>query len=118
MKSKKVKSGKINKNIRNVEISCIDCGTLLSVRLENEIVVDGDGVIAANFPGAVCDDCIDSVLDRVFDPPGLVCIDRLNPIIAKELLLSFTFLLPLADATKFFSTLFPEIAFTRSQNLD
>ncbi|MDD5700639.1 MAG: hypothetical protein PHU23_01200 [Dehalococcoidales bacterium] len=111
MKSKKVKSSKTNKNIRNVEIPCIECGRTLKFHIEDDIVVlEGDGVIAVNFPGAVCHDCIDSVLDKVKDPHGLVCIKNLSPILAQELLLSFTFLLPLSEAVKFFSTLFPEIS--------
>jgi hypothetical protein len=118
MKKNTLKCDKIDKTIRNVKIPCIECGNLLKFRIENEIVLEGNGVMVANFPGAVCQDCIESVLDKVADPPGLVCIKNLSPILAKELLLSFTFLLPLADAIKFFSTLFPEIAFTRSQNLD
>jgi hypothetical protein len=53
--------------------------------------------------------CIDSVLDKVADPPGLVCIKNLNPIMAKELLLNFKFQLPSSQAVKFFASLFPEI---------
>ena len=108
MNSKKVKSGKIDKNVRNVKIPCIDCGKLLNFSIENEIVVEGDGVIAVNFPGAVCRDCIDSVLDKVADPPGLVCIKNLSPILAKELMLNFKFLLSPSQAVKFFVSLFPE----------
>jgi len=108
MKRITLKCNKIGKNIRNVKIPCIECGDLLKFRIENEIVIQGNSVIAVNFPGAVCQDCIESVLYKVADPPGIVCIKNLSPILAKELLLSFTFLLPLADATKFFSTLFPE----------
>ena len=71
-------------------------------------MLEGDGVIAVNFPGAVCQDCIDSVLDKVEDPPGLVCIKNLSPILAQELILNFTFLLPSSQAVKFFASLFPE----------
>ena len=109
MKSEKVKSGKIDKNIRNVQIPCIGCGRLQEFRIENETVVEGEGVIAVNFPGAVCQDCIDSVLDRVADPPGLICFKNLSPILAQELIRGSEFMLPLSDATKFFSTLFPAL---------
>jgi hypothetical protein len=36
-----------------------------------------DSVILINFPGAVCQDCIDSVLNRVPDPPGLMVVFRI-----------------------------------------
>lgn len=108
MKSKKVKSGKINKNARNVKVPCVECGFMLKFSIENEIVVSGDGVIAANFPGAVCQDCIDSVLDKVADPPGLICLKDLNPILAQEIILNFEFLLPSSEVAKFFVTLFQE----------
>ena len=65
-------------------------------------------MIAVNFPGAVCHDCIDSVLDKVEDPPGLVCIKELSPILAREIILNFTFMLPPSQAVKFFVSLFPE----------
>ncbi|MHB8118782.1 MAG: hypothetical protein ACYDHX_08655 [Methanothrix sp.] len=109
MKSQLSKSDKRNKSIRNVKVPCLECGRILKFRIENEIIVAGDGVIAFNFPGAICHDCIDSVLDKVADPSGLVCIKNLSPIMAKELLLSFTFLLPLSEAVKFFVSLFPEL---------
>jgi hypothetical protein len=47
-------------------------------------------------------------LDKVADPPGLVCIHELSPILARELILNFTFLLPLSEVVKFFVSLFPE----------
>jgi hypothetical protein len=108
MKRNTSKSDKIGKNIRNVKIPCIECGDLLKFRIENDIIVDGDGVIAANIPGAVCPDCIDSVLDNVADPPGLCCIKNLSPILAREIILDFTFMLPPSQAVKFFASLFPE----------
>lgn len=108
MKRQKIKSDKINKNVRNVKIPCVDCGRLLNFRIEKDIVLEGDGVIACNIPGAVCDDCINSVLDRVADPPGLTCINLLNPILAQELILNFEFLLPSLQAVGFFLSMFPE----------
>ncbi len=108
MKSKKVKSGKIDKNTRIVKIPCIECGRLLKFRIENETVVESEGVIAVNFPGAVCQDCIDSVLDKVADPPGLVCIKILSQILAGEIIMSFDFLLPPSQAVDFFLSMFPE----------
>jgi len=63
-----------------MKIPCIDCGKLLNFSIENEVVVEGDGMIACNIPGAVCQDCVGSLLDRVSDPPGLVCIKNLSPI--------------------------------------
>ena len=108
MNSKKVKSGKMNKNIRVVKIPCIDCGKLLNFCIEDETVVEGDGVIVANYPGAVCQDCIDSVLDKVADPPGLICLKDLNPTLAQEIILNFEFILPSSEVVVFFVSLFPE----------
>lgn len=108
MTSKLPKDEKIDKIVRNVKIPCVECGKLLNFRTENDIVVSGNGVIASNFPGAICHDCIDSVLEKVADPPGLVCIKNLSPIMAKELLHNFKFLLPTSHAVKFFVSLFPK----------
>ena len=98
----------INKKIRNVEIPCIECKIMLKFRIRNDIVVEGDGVIAVNLPAAICPGCVESLLDRVADPPGLVCIKELSPILAREILQSFTFLLPKSEAIEFFALLFPE----------
>jgi hypothetical protein len=106
MRIKKAKS-KTDKNRRIVNIPCIECGRkLLKFHIENETVIDGEGVIAMNFPGAVCPDCIDAVLGQVADPPGLVCIKNLNPMLAKEFIESFDFLLHPSQAVDFFLTLF------------
>jgi hypothetical protein len=94
-----------------MKIPCVECGRTLVFRIENETVVEGEGVIAVNFPGAVCHDCIDSVLDKVEDPPGLVCIKNLSPILAKELLLNLKFLRYPSQAVKLFVSLFPESGF-------
>jgi hypothetical protein len=80
----------------------------LKFSIKNEIVVEGEGRIVCNIPGAVCPDCIDSVFEKVADPPGLVCIKELSPILARELILNFTFLLSTSQAVKFFVSLFPE----------
>jgi hypothetical protein len=88
-------------------VPCVGgCGNLLKFHIENEIVVEGEGVIAVNFPGAVCQDCINTVLGKEADPPGLICVKRLSPILAREFLLDFDFLLPLSEAVKFFASLF------------
>jgi hypothetical protein len=57
----------------------------------------------------VCPDCIESVLGKVADPPGLIVIDQLSSTMAEELLRNFTFLLPKSGATEFFALLFPEV---------
>jgi len=82
---------------------------MLRFRIVNEVVVGSEGRIVANLPGAVCPDCIEPLLDKVADPPGLICIDRLSPELAQGLLESFTFLLPKSQALEFFKRLFPEI---------
>jgi hypothetical protein len=108
MTSQLLKDDKIDKIVRNVKIPCVECGKMLQFHIENDVVIEGEGRIACNIPGAVCPDCIESVLDKVEDPPGLVCIKKLNPIMAKEFLLNFKFLLPLSEVVKFFISLFPE----------
>jgi hypothetical protein len=64
MKSQLLKDDKIDRIVRNVKIPCVECGSVLKFRIENEIVVEGEGRIVCNIPGAVCHDCIDSVLIR------------------------------------------------------
>jgi len=98
----------VNKKIRNVKISCVECGRIMKFSIRNDIVVKGNGVIAVNFPAAICPDCIDSALSQVSDPPGLICIKELSPILARELLQSFTFLMPKSEAIEFLALLFPE----------
>ena len=88
---------------------CIECGRMLKFRIENEVVVEGEGKIAINVPGAVCEDCVDLLLSRVADPPGLIIFDGLSAIVAREILHSFTFLLPRSEAAKFFASFFPEV---------
>jgi hypothetical protein len=108
MKRNTLESDKKDKTIRNVKVPCIECGDLLNFSVEGETVVEGEGVIAINFPGAVCQDCIGSLLDRVSDPPGLVCINELSPILAEEIIMSFNFLLPPPQAVDFFRSMLPE----------
>ena len=97
-----------NKKIRNAKVPCLECKRILKFGIRNDTVLEGDGVIAVNLPAAICPDCIESLLDRVADPPGLVCIKELSPILAREILQSFTFLLPRSEAVEFFASLFPE----------
>ena len=94
-------------SIDEVRLRCIECGRSLRFRIENGIIVEGEGRIAINFPCVVCEDCMESLLDRVADPPGLVCFEGLSPILAREILKSFTFLLPKSEAIEFFALLFP-----------
>jgi hypothetical protein len=108
MKRQKVKSNKTNKNVRNVKIHCIDCGRILKFIIENGVIVESDGVIACNIPGAICHDCIESVLEKVADPPGLICIKNLDPILAREIIMNFNFLLPPSNAIDLFRSMFPD----------
>jgi len=92
-----------------VLLSCVECNRMLRFRIENGIIVEGEGRIAINVPCVVCEDCLESLLNRVADPPGLVCINRLSPILVREILKSLTFLLPKSEAFSFFASLFPEV---------
>ena len=98
-----------------VLLSCIECGLSLRFRIENGIIVEGEGRIAINVPGAVCEDCVESLLNRVADPPGLVCIEGLSSIMAREIMKSFTFLLPRSEAVRFSEMLFPEIGYGEAE---
>lgn len=94
---------------RSVSIFCFECGSALRFRIENDVIVDGEGRIAINVPAAVCEGCVDSLLQRVGDPPGLIIFDRLSAIVAQELLQSFPLLLPKSDARRFLAALFPAL---------
>lgn len=101
-----MKCNKYNKNSRIVQVPCIECGCPLKFCIENDVVIEGEGVIAVNIPGAVCPACIEPTLSKVSDPPGLVCVRELSSTLT-ELLKDFDFMLPLSDAAKFFDSLFP-----------
>lgn len=108
MTRKLIKSNKINKNVRNVKIACIECGCMLNFSIENDIVIEGDGPIAINIPCAVCENCTGPLLDKVADPPGLICIRELSVVMAREIVRDFSFLLPTSFAVEFFTSLFPD----------
>jgi hypothetical protein len=108
MNRNRLKSDKIDKTIRDVKVKCIECGKSLKFRTKNEIVIEGEGVIAMNFPAAVCQGCINNALDLVADPSGLICVNNLNALLVREFLSNFKFLLPYSEAVKFFVSLFPQ----------
>ena len=95
-----------------VLLSCVECGRSLRFRIENEVVVEGEGRIAINVPCGVCLDCVDLLLSRVADPPGLIIFDGLSAIVARETLKSFSFLRPKSEASRFFEVLL--VSVTRS----
>jgi hypothetical protein len=98
-----------NNNDRSVDIPCVECGRKLRFRIENDVVVESEGRTAINVPCAVCEDCVELLLSRMDDPPGLVIFEGLSAIVAQELLESFPLLLKKSEALKFFTTLFPEL---------
>jgi hypothetical protein len=118
MRKNRLKSDKIDKINRDVEVPCVECGKKLKFHIGNENVIAGEGVIAVNFPAAVCPDCIDAVLSRVADPPGLICLKELNSILTQGFINNFKFVLQLSEAVKFFSSLFPENQFIMPGNGD
>jgi hypothetical protein len=95
-------------NVRIVKIPCIECGHVLKFRIENDIVVASDGPIAINIPCTVCKNCTGSLLDKVADPPGLICVKELSVVMAREIVRDFSFLLPTSYAIEFFASLFPD----------
>jgi hypothetical protein len=95
-------------NVRIVKIPCIECGRVLKIRIENDIVVAGENRISINLPGVICPNCVDSVLEKVADPPGLICVRELSAVMAREIVRDFTFLLPISYSVEFFASLFPE----------
>lgn len=100
-------------NIRIVNMPCIECRRMLKFRIRDDVVVEGEGRIACNVPGAVCPDCMESLLDRVADPPGLLCVEGLSPVMVHELQRRPKFLLPRQEAVEFFKRLFPEAKKTK-----
>lgn len=101
-------------NNRSVSIRCVECGRALRFCIANDVVVYGEGRIAINVPAAVCDNCVDRLLERVADPPGLVIFDGLSLIVAQELLESFLLLLSKSEAMKFFGLLFPTLIYDQT----
>ena len=96
-------------NNRCVPLPCVQCGKTLRFCVANDFVIQGEGRIACSVPCAVCPECLDRLLERVQDPPGLVIFDGLSAIVARELLESFPPLLPKSEAVAFFGLLFPEL---------
>ena len=96
-------------NNRSVALPCVQCGKSLRFCVANDLVIEGEGIIACSVPCAVCPECLDRLLERVQDPPGLVIFDGLSAIVARELLESFPFLLKKSEAVAFFGLLFPEL---------
>ena len=91
----------INNNDRSVSIPCIECGRMLKFRIKNDIVVEGEGKIACNVPAAVCQDCVGIVVEVGWQTlPASLCFDGLSAIVAREILESFTFLLPRSEAVQ------------------
>lgn len=95
----------------SVSMPCVECGRKLRFQIDNEVVVGGEGRIAINVPAAVCEGCVDRLLERVGDPPGLIIFDGLSTIVAEELLESFPLLLKKSDAVTFFQSLFPTLIY-------
>ncbi len=97
-------------NNRCVPLSCVQCGkAALRFYVANDVIIEGKGRIACSVPCAVCPECVDRLLKRVQDPPGLVIFDGLSAIVAQELLENFPLMLSKSDAVKFLATLFPEL---------
>jgi len=67
-----------------------------------------DGRFAINTPGIVCPDCTDDVLDKVPDPPGLLCANELSAKTAGSILLETEFMRDDVDGVHFFIQLFPD----------
>lgn len=96
----------MNNNVRILTIPCIECGNMLQFCIEDEVIVQSDGRIAINVPAVVCEGCVERLLQRVGDPPGLIIFEGLSAIVAKEIVESFPLLLPKSDALEFFQALF------------
>lgn len=101
---------------RSVPLPCVQCGKALRFCVANDIVIQGEGRIAISVPCAVCPECVESLLQRVQDPPGLVIFEGLSAIVARELLESFPFLLNKSEAVAFFGLLFPELTLDQKNN--
>ena len=96
-------------NNRSVALPCVQCGKSLRFCVANDVIIEGEGRIAISVPCAVCEGCLDQLLERVQDPPGLVIFEGLSAIVARELLESFPLMLKKSAAVAFFGLLFPEL---------
>jgi len=103
-------------NNRSVALPCVQCGKALRFCVANDLVIEGEGRIAINLPAALCEGCLDRLLERVGDPPGLVIFDGLSAIVAQELLECFPLLLSKSEAVAFFELLFPELGTIDQKN--
>lgn len=103
-------------NNRSVALPCVQCGKALRFCVANDVIIEGEGRIAINLPAALCEGCLDRLLERVGDPPGLVIFEGLSAIVARELLESFPFLLNKSEAVAFFGLLFPELTLDQKNN--
>lgn len=96
-------------NNRCIPLPCVQCGKSLRFCVANDVIIEGEGRIAINLPAAVCEGCLDRLLERVGDPPGLVIFEGLSAIVAQDLLESFPLMLKKSEAVAFFGLLFPEM---------
>jgi hypothetical protein len=95
---------------RSVSLRCFICGRPLRFLVANNVVVETEGIIACNVPCSVCYNCADVLVDRLPDPPGIVCIDRLSRFVCEDLLESLPLIWAKSDAIAFFQSLFPELS--------
>lgn len=88
-------------------LRCPSCNTIL----DNRVSADGrciDCRLVLNIPALVCEGpCVDELLDRVPDPPGLLSVDTITPEVAFSVMLEMNFLLELKKAAEFFLQLLP-----------
>ncbi|MCX7775417.1 MAG: tetratricopeptide repeat protein [Rectinemataceae bacterium] len=67
--------------------------------------------LVLNIPALVCEGpCVDELLDRVPDPPGLMSVDTISTELAVSVLLEMNFLRDIQTAARFFVELFPTTA--------
>ena len=87
---------------------CANCGKLVPTD-ENDGIIsvrDGAGVISINLSGIICDNCVHVVMDKVPDPPGLVCLYQLSYTQALEVVSNNSFLTDTFKAVSFFVELY------------
>jgi hypothetical protein len=85
---------------------CYGCRKELNV-YQTDGGLRSDDDIAMNLPGIVCFDCSFDLVNKVPDPPGLVCVRELTPATAVAALETREFLRPAEEAVLFFIHLFP-----------
>jgi tetratricopeptide (TPR) repeat protein len=86
---------------------CVNCDSYVNLVLNEDGIVAIDCALSINYPGLICEQCVDDILDTVPDPPGLICVRSISEDEALAALLEIQFIQGLSISVDFFLSLFP-----------